>query len=113
MVLYSSAESLRIPDCLEVIRADDFRFYPNIQEIFAGLHREIDGCRDCLKLECVELSRSVEVFGRDAFRSVADEGGRGAGAGRGGAERSGTSAPTAFRDYQRGVVAAEKAVRMP
>jgi hypothetical protein len=73
LVLYSSAESLRIPDWIDVVRADDFRFCPNLREVIAGLQREIGGFHDCQRLEDVELSRSVEVVGRDAFS--ADEGG--------------------------------------
>jgi hypothetical protein len=37
LVLYSSAESLRIPDWVEAVRADGFRFCPNLREVFAGL----------------------------------------------------------------------------
>jgi hypothetical protein len=33
--LYSSAESLRIPDCIDVIHAADFRFRPNLRELIA------------------------------------------------------------------------------
>jgi hypothetical protein len=51
LVLYSSVESLRIPDWIEVIRADDFRFCPNLRQVIAGLQREIDGFRDCRKLD--------------------------------------------------------------
>jgi hypothetical protein len=74
LVLYSAADSLRILDWIEFIRAADFRFCPNIREVFAGLQREIGGFRDCRKLERVELSRSVEVVGRGADE---DEDGRG------------------------------------
>jgi hypothetical protein len=58
LVLYTSAESLRIPDWIEVIRAEGFRFCPNLREVIAGLQREIEGSRDCQKLEGVELSES-------------------------------------------------------
>jgi hypothetical protein len=67
MVLYSSVESLRIPDSIDVVRAEDFRFCPNLREVIAGLQREIGGFHDCRKLERVELSRSVEVVGSGAF----------------------------------------------
>jgi hypothetical protein len=70
--LYSSAESLRIPDCIEVIRPDDFRFCPLLREVFTGLQREIDGFCDCQNLERIELSQFVEVVGRSAFRAVKD-----------------------------------------
>jgi hypothetical protein len=43
LVLYSSAKSLRIPDWIKVVRADDFRFCPNLREVIAGLQREIGG----------------------------------------------------------------------
>jgi hypothetical protein len=78
LVLYSSAESLRIPDCIEVIHADDFCFCPNLREVIGGLQREIGGFRDCRKLKRVKLSRSVEVIGRGAFNADDDEGDRGA-----------------------------------
>jgi hypothetical protein len=77
LVLYSSAESLRIPDWIEVIHADDFRFCPNLREVTAGLQREIDDFRDCRKLERVELSRSVEAVRKGAFSAEEDEGGSG------------------------------------
>jgi hypothetical protein len=67
LVLHSAAESLRIPDWIEIIHAEDFGFCPNLREIIAGLQREIGGFRDCRKLKRVELSRSVEVVGREAF----------------------------------------------
>jgi hypothetical protein len=73
LALYSSAESLRIPDWIDVVHADDFRSCPNLREVIAGLQREIGGFHDCRKLERVELSRSVKVVGRDA--SSADEDG--------------------------------------
>jgi hypothetical protein len=82
LVLHSSAESVRIPDWIEVIHADDFCSYPNLRDVIAGLQREIDGFRNCRKLERVELSRSVEVVGWDAFSVDEDEGGRGAEVGR-------------------------------
>jgi hypothetical protein len=69
LVFYSSAESLRIPDWIYVVQTDDFRFCPNLREVFAGLQREIGGFRDCRKRERVELSRSVEVVGRGPFRA--------------------------------------------
>jgi hypothetical protein len=75
LILYSSAESLRIPDWIKIIHADDFRFCPNLREVIAGLQREIGGFRDCRKLERVELSRSVEVVGISAFNTDEDEGG--------------------------------------
>jgi hypothetical protein len=73
---YSSAELLRIPDCQEIIRPDHFRFCPLLREVFTSLQREIDGFRDCGKLERIELSRSVEVVGESSFRAA--EGRRGA-----------------------------------
>jgi hypothetical protein len=73
LVFYSSAELLRIPDWIDVLHADDFRSCPNLREVIAGLQREIDGFRDCRKLERVDPSQSIEVVGRGAFR--ADEGG--------------------------------------
>jgi hypothetical protein len=78
LVLYSSAESLRIPGWIEVIHPNDFRFCPNLREVIASLQREISGFRDCRKLKRVELSRSVEVIGRDAFSAEVDGGGRSA-----------------------------------
>jgi hypothetical protein len=82
LVLYSSADSLIIPDWIEVIRADDFCFCPNLREVIAGLQREIDGFCDCPKLERVELSQSVEFVRMSAFNADEDESGRGAGAQR-------------------------------
>jgi hypothetical protein len=76
LVLYSSAESLRIPDWIEVIRADDFRFCPHLREVIAGLQREIDGFRDCQNHERVELSQSIEVIRRGAFSADEVGGGR-------------------------------------
>jgi hypothetical protein len=73
LVLYSAAKSLRIPDWIEIIHTDDFRFCPNLREVIAGLQREIGGFRDCRKLKRVELSRSVEVVGREAFSGDEDE----------------------------------------
>jgi hypothetical protein len=64
LVLCSSMESLGITDWIEVIHANDFRFSPNHREAFGSLQREINGFHDCRMLECVELSRSVEVVGR-------------------------------------------------
>jgi hypothetical protein len=66
LVLYSSAESLRIPDWIEVIRAADFCFCPNLREVIVGLQREIDGFCDCPKLERVELFQSVEFGGMES-----------------------------------------------
>jgi hypothetical protein len=77
LVLDLSAESLKIPDWIEVIHADDFRFCPNLQEVIAGLQREIDGFRNCRKLKCLELSWSVEIVGKGAFSPDEDDGGRG------------------------------------
>jgi hypothetical protein len=37
LVLYSSAESLRISDWIEIIHADDVRLCPNLRGVFAGL----------------------------------------------------------------------------
>jgi hypothetical protein len=71
-VFYSSAESLRIPDWIDVVHADDFRSCPNLREVIAGLQREIGGFRDCGQLQRVELSRSVEVIGRGAFSADKD-----------------------------------------
>jgi hypothetical protein len=82
LVLYSSAESLRIPDWIEVIRVDDFWFCPNLREVIVGLQREIDGFCNCPKLECVKLSKSVEFVGMGAFSADEDGSGRGAGAQR-------------------------------
>jgi hypothetical protein len=79
LVLYSPAELLRIPDWIEVVHRDDFRFCPNLREVIAGLQLEIFGFRDCRNLERVELSRSVEVVGRGAFSIDKDEGDRGTG----------------------------------
>jgi hypothetical protein len=76
-VLYSAAESLRIPDWIEVVRADDFRFCPNLHEISAGLQRESAGVRNCQKLEHGEISRSVEVAGRSGFRTSGHGNGKG------------------------------------
>jgi hypothetical protein len=72
LVLYSSVESLRISDWIEVIHADDFRFCPNLREVIADLQREVGGFRDCRKLESVDLSRLVEVVGRGAFSADED-----------------------------------------
>jgi hypothetical protein len=36
LVFFSSAESLRIPDWIEVVHADDFRFCPNLRGVIAG-----------------------------------------------------------------------------
>jgi hypothetical protein len=69
LMLFSSAESLRIPDWIEVVRADGFRFCPNLRKVIVGLQREIGGFCDCPQLEHVELSRSVEVIEREAFRA--------------------------------------------
>jgi hypothetical protein len=82
LVLYSSAESLRIPDWIKVIRANDLCFCPNLRKVIAGQQREIDGFRNCRKLEQVELFRSVEVLGREAFSTDEDEGGRSGETGR-------------------------------
>jgi hypothetical protein len=68
--LCSSAELLRIPDCIEVIRSDDFRFCPFLREVFTGLPREIDAFCDCQNPERTELSQFVEVVGRSAFRAA-------------------------------------------
>jgi hypothetical protein len=43
LVLYPSMELLRILDWIEVIRAGDFRFCPDLCEIIAGQQREISG----------------------------------------------------------------------
>jgi hypothetical protein len=75
LVLYSSTESLRIPDWIEVVRADEFRFCPNLREVIAGLQREISGFRDCRRIERIEPSPSFEAVGWAAFG--ADERGRG------------------------------------
>jgi hypothetical protein len=72
LVLYSSVESLRIPDWIDVVHAADFRSCPNLREVIAGLQREIGGFRDCQKIERVVLSRSVEVVGRGAFGADED-----------------------------------------
>jgi hypothetical protein len=56
LVLYLSAESLRIPDWIEVICVYDFHISSNLNEIIAGLHEEIDDFRDCRKLNLMELS---------------------------------------------------------
>jgi hypothetical protein len=77
LVLYSAAESLRIPDWIEIIHAEDFGFSPNLRQIIVGLQREIGGFHNCRKLERVELSRSVEVVGRSAFSADQDESDRG------------------------------------
>jgi hypothetical protein len=53
LILYSSAESLKISDWIEVIRANDFRFCPNLREVIAGLQWEIDDFHDCQKLHRV------------------------------------------------------------
>jgi hypothetical protein len=80
LVLCSSAESLRLPDCIEVISAQDFRFCSNFHEIIAYLQREIDGLCECQKLGRVELSRPVEAIRSGAFST--DEDGSAASAGR-------------------------------
>jgi len=67
LILCSLAESLRIPDWTEIARTPDFRFYANLCEVIAGLQREIDCFRDCRKLERIELSRSAEIAGWNAF----------------------------------------------
>jgi hypothetical protein len=41
----SSAQSLKIQDWIEVICAHDFRFCPNLREVFAGLQSEMSGFR--------------------------------------------------------------------
>jgi hypothetical protein len=55
-----------IPDWIEVICADDFCFGPNLCELIPGLQKEIDGFRDCRKLEHFEpvgqLKSSEEHF---------------------------------------------------
>jgi hypothetical protein len=79
IVFHSSAESLRIPGSIEVIHADDFWFCFNLREVIAGLQREIKGFRGCRKLECFEVSRSVEVVRRSAFTTDEDESDRCAG----------------------------------
>jgi hypothetical protein len=66
-----------IADWIEIVRAGDFRFCSNLREVFAGLQREIGCFRDGRKLECVELSRSVEVSRRDAFGTDENEDCRG------------------------------------
>jgi hypothetical protein len=82
LVLCSSTESLRIPDWIKAIRADDFCFCPNLRTVIVGLQREINGFRNCRKLGQVELSRSVEVIGREAFSIAEDKSSRSAEAGR-------------------------------
>jgi hypothetical protein len=103
LVLYSATESLRIPDWIDVVHAEDLRFSPNLREVIAGLQREIGGFRDCQKPERIELSQSVEVIGEGAFR--ADENER-----RGGAA---ARAQTMFLDGRRRRVAWEKAASIP
>jgi hypothetical protein len=76
LVLYSSAESLKIPDWVKVVRAYDFCFCPNFRKVIAGQQQEIHGFRNCRKFEQIELSRSVEVVGREAFRTDENESGR-------------------------------------
>jgi hypothetical protein len=82
LVLCSSAESLRIPDRIKVIRADDFCFCPNLRKVIAGQQRKIDDFRICQKLEQAELSRSVKAVGMEAFSIDEDEGSRSAKVGR-------------------------------
>jgi hypothetical protein len=50
-VLYSWAESLRIPDWINVTYADDFCSCPNLRNVITGLHRENDGLPNFRKLE--------------------------------------------------------------
>jgi hypothetical protein len=59
LVLYSPAESLRIPDWIEIIRTHGFCFCLNLLEVTAGLQRQIGGFRDYQRLERMELFRSV------------------------------------------------------
>jgi hypothetical protein len=75
-VRYSSAESLRISDWIEVIGADDFHFCPNLREVITSLQQEVGGVRDCRNLEHVELSRSIEVIGKGTFSVDEDRDGR-------------------------------------
>jgi hypothetical protein len=64
-----------------------------------GLQQEICSFGNCGKPGRVELSRSVEVVGREAFSADEDGGGR--------------EAAADFPDGRRRVMAPEKAARMP
>jgi hypothetical protein len=71
--LYTSSESLVIPNWIEMIQAKDFLFCPRLQNVVVGINsrlREIRGFRNCALLEWIEIHSPVEIIRSEAFTSV-------------------------------------------
>jgi hypothetical protein len=67
---HTSVEVLVVPDWIEIISAKDFRRCPALRTVVIDKKsrlREIQGFRDCLFLESIELRAPVEVIGRNAL----------------------------------------------
>jgi hypothetical protein len=73
--LYTASMSLTLPDWIEEISANDFRFCSELREVVVSKNsalRGIHGFRNCAFLESIEIRSAIEIIGCNAFTHSED-----------------------------------------